>query len=168
MKSKMKLKEEVEKLETTREFKEWRSKNKKDFLVSLFFISDKPNEIQIDYYNEEKGTITSFSVSEEKIRVIEGEEVLSSPESKIKPLNLENVVELQEALEKATSFQRQEYEKEKPYKTIMILQNTGVIIWNITFITHTFKILNIKLNALTKEIISHKIQPIFNFVSRDK
>ncbi|MEM2121079.1 MAG: hypothetical protein QXU20_00250 [Candidatus Woesearchaeota archaeon] len=162
----MKIFDSLKELEKTREFLDWRANNKDDYLVSFFYVSDKPNEIQIDYYNKIKNTITSFSYSKNYVLVVKDSKIMNKEKKELKQLFLNDVSELNDALNVASDYQKKKYPKDDVYKTIMILQNQDGIIWNIIFITQTFKVINLKFDAKSLELISDKTTPIFNFIQK--
>ena len=49
-----------------------------------------------------------------------------------------------------------------------ILQNLGEFgnIWNITYVTHSFKTLNIKINAENGKILHHSLDSLMDFVKK--
>ena len=53
-------------------------------------------------------------------------------------------------------------------KTIVILQNLSEFgnIWNITYVTHSFKTLNMKINAENGKILHHDIVSLMDFVKK--
>ncbi len=149
-------------------FLDWKNKNKGAYLVSVFFMSDNPNELQFDFYDKEKDLITSFSIKDNKVEVVEGSEVLKEKGKIIEPISeasLSNVLDINKAFERARSVQAEHYKKDVPFKTIMALQNLDDygLVWNITFITHTFKVLNIKLSADSGVVLKHELNSIFDF-----
>jgi hypothetical protein len=168
----MKVFDSLKALEKTKEFIDWRTNNKEYYLVSLFYISDKPNEIQIDYYNSKKNTITSFNYSKNSVFVVKDSQVMSKTKKELKPLVLEGISEFDNALETALSYKKEKHSKEEVYKTIIILQNDdtitkeGRIIWNIIFITNSFKVINYKLDAKNLELLSQNINSIFSFIQK--
>lgn len=53
--------------------------------------------------------------------------------------------------------------QEIPSKKIFILQQKESPIWNITYLTQSLNILNMKINAETGQIIEEKIESAMNF-----
>jgi uncharacterized protein YpmB len=53
--------------------------------------------------------------------------------------------------------------QEIPTKKIFILQQKESPIWNITYLTQSLNILNMKINAETGQIIEEKIESAMNF-----
>ncbi len=155
----------IKKLEASKEFKEWRKEHKDNYLVHVFKLLDKANENewQIGYYNKKNDRITTF-VTNGKISINPESEIFKDAEL-IMPLELEKVSLSYEQIAKAAEeFQEQKYQKEKPLKVIMILQHikTGHV-WNITYVTQTYKTLNMKIDSSTGEVQSHNLASIFEF-----
>jgi hypothetical protein len=85
----------------------------------------------------------------------------------IRPLDIKKMkIPLNKILRKIKEFQKEKYSKELVNKIIVILQNLQDYgnIWNITYITHSFKTLNIKVNAENGEILHHSIDSLMSFV----
>jgi hypothetical protein len=53
--------------------------------------------------------------------------------------------------------------QEIPSKKIFILQQKESPIWNITYLTQSLNILNMKINAETGQIMEEKIESAMNF-----
>ena len=70
-----------------------------------------------------------------------------------------------EIIDLASEFQKEKYPKEESNKIIAILQNLEKFgnVWNLTFITESFKTLNIKVNTENGKIVEHKLSSIFEF-----
>jgi hypothetical protein len=140
------MKELYNKLVSSNEFKNWKVKHKESFLCSYIMIENP----QFDFYNK-NDTLTSFIMNDE-IETKDNEEFLKS-HSKLKELKLDEVrVSQDEALELIK--ERNEYSRK-----LIILQNTKEPFWNITLISPS-KLLNIKIDAKNKKILSKKIEPI--------
>ncbi|MGB9748988.1 MAG: hypothetical protein ACP5OZ_05080 [Candidatus Woesearchaeota archaeon] len=162
----MQIFDSLKELEKTREFKNWRKNNEDCYLVSFFYISDKPDEIQIDYYNKKKNAITSFAYSKNYVFAVKDSDVMAKTQKELKPLVLEGVSELENALKTALEFLKKRHPSYQSNKTIMILQDDNGVVWNIIFITNNFKVVNLKLDAKSLDFISEKEIPIFDFVQR--
>jgi len=149
------------------EFKNWKKENKDCYLVHVFKMLDEPNEgiWQIGYYNKEKDKITTFFIEKDDIKVIPEEEAYKRPKSIIKELKIDKVkTSMEEAMEKANEIMKKEYSQEQPVKTILILQNIKEgLVWNITFVTQSFKTLNIKISAETGKVVSHELISLMQF-----
>ena len=125
--------------------------------------------LQAGYYNKTKDRMSSISLQDGKLEITDEKEVFKRPETDVKELVLEDIkIEFEKMQELLKSFISENYPKEKLTKEIIILQNTDVkesthTVWNVTYITDTFKVLNIKLDALEGEVLSHELRSIMEF-----
>ena len=97
------------------------------------------------------------------------EEVFKKPSMEVMPIDMEKAkLKFNEIIKKAEKFKNEEYPKETISKTISILQNLRDFgtIWNITFITGSFKTLNMKLNPDNGEVLHHALDSLMNFVKK--
>jgi len=145
-----KIKEAIKKIEETEEFKKYKEENPDLFLADTFIILNENEGWQIDYYSEDKDKITSFTQKNESVQIKESE-LFRKEKTEMIPLNLEKIkFSLEQAL-KVVETQT----KEKPSKLIVVLQVLNdKEVWNITYLTTSFKTINFKINAINGEIIS--------------
>lgn len=158
-----------EKLLASKNFKEWKANNEKAYLVHFFSELDSnlmPLNWQIGFYDAEKDLITTFTVNE--MIKIEPEAEAFKEKDKIEKLDATKArVSAEDALHKARELQMDKYRPHSPLRGIMILQRLDAgIIWNITFMTHTFAALNIKVDASNGNIVHHGIATFFDFVQK--
>jgi len=162
----MQIKELIKTLESNKDFKNWKKTHKIDYLVHIFKMVDETNKDlwQIGYYNKEEDQITTCILEKDKVQIVPETEIFRKEKHVIKKLNLTKIkVDFEKALEKALALQKKEYQAEKPIKIIAILQHLDQQLWNITFVTISFKTLNIKINAETGEIKSHDLKSLVDF-----
>ena len=143
------------KLLSSNTFKDWKNKNKDSYLCSCFnILENEDSNWQFDFYNK-NNTITSF-IMNNKIEIDKDQEIFQKEKTELKELNLEKVkLKLSEALKLIKTKYKDNF-----FKTIAILQP---YVWNITLISSEFKILNIKIDAITKKIISEKYESVLKF-----
>jgi len=157
----------VEKVENSYIFKKWQKDNKKSYLTHLFKMIDDLNKDawQVGFYNKDD-TITSFVVDNDNISILPEEEIFKKKKSKIQELNLSKVkIDLKNALEIAENFQKKECYGNEPNKIIVVLQSiVNNIIYNITYITKTLNILNLKIDATDGKIISSDLKAMMEFM----
>ncbi len=166
----MELKSAFKKLEESNDFKNWSSKNPDDFLSYAFKIieNNKQEPWQLGFYHKTTDKITSFIIND-SIKIQEEEEIFKKPDMKIMPLEIKKAtIPFENILKKAKEFQKNKYPKELASKTIAILQNLEEYgtIWNITYVTHSFKTLNMKINPETGEILHHDLESLMDFVKK--
>lgn len=136
-------------------FKNWKNKNKDSYLCSCFnILENEDRNWQFDFYNK-NNTITSF-IMNNTIEIDKDQEIFQKEKTELKELNLEKVkLKLNEALKLIKTKYKDNF-----FKTIAILQP---YVWNITQISSEFKILNVKIDAITKKIISEKYESVLKF-----
>jgi hypothetical protein len=159
----MEIKDIIKLLESNSEYRDWKKIHKTYYLVHLFKMADEANKDiwQIGYYGKEEDKITTFLVEKDIVKVIPEGEIFREEEHSLKKLDLLNVkIDYSEALKIAHELHAKNYKQEQIFKAIMILQHLEEQIWNVTFVTSSFKTLNIKINAETGQIISHDIQSL--------
>lgn len=154
----MNIQEDVEKIMNSDVFK---NLNKKLYLCSCFNIDEN---WQYAFYDKKEKKITSFIIGEE-IKIVEQESKIFQRESvALEKLNLKKVkINTEDALRIAEGAKENKIKNDTISKKIIILQCIKFPIWNISFLTNSFNLFNIKLNASTGEIISENYEPILNF-----
>lgn len=148
------IKDFLEKIKKSKEFRDWYEKNKDSYLASIFYSKN----LQIDFYSPKKDNMTSFTIINDKVN-LETSEIFRKEKKEIKELKLN---EIKIDLEKVKNI-ISKLLKEETTKEIIILQNLEVPIWNITYITKSMNILNVKINAISGEIVSKNIENILDF-----
>ena len=156
---------ELKRLLDSEEFKEWQ-KNNKDSYLTYGFIMISPEvkkEWQIGFYNPKRDTISTFTLGNEVIKNPEAE--VFKDEKKVIELDVEKIkITLNKALILAEELQVKKYPQHKALKTMVIIQNLGIgQVWNITYITNTFKTLNIKIDSASGKAVKHDLIELFKF-----
>ncbi len=158
------IQESLNKLHSSKEFKDYEEQNNNSYLCACFLIfgPEEQGTWQLDYYNKEKHEITSFILSE-KIEVKTSEEIFQKEKKDVEELDLKKLkISFEKVLEITEKLRKEKYKHETPTKTIVILQNAKPL-WNITYLTASFKILNVKINAITGEIIEERLESVMGF-----
>jgi len=159
----MKVSELLSALDKSAEFKKWREANPKDYLAHVFCMieTEEPSGYDIGFFDPKEQKMCSFTIDEALSNVMfAGEsEVFKRPEDAVKALDPSKVrIEAEQALETASKVQAEKYPKDKPFKKVVILQNIDEgQVWNITYITQTFKTLNMKIDAASGEVLDDRI-----------
>ena len=165
----MELKLALRKLEESPDFKKWRRENKNTYFSYAFKIpQEMPDEWQLGFYNRKRDKITTFIIKGDNVNIRLEEDVFKKEETKVNEIQLDKVkLALDNALAKANEFQEKNFPKDKSIKTIAILQNIPNLgnIWNITYVTETFNILNMKMDASSGKVIKHNLSSVFSFRS---
>ena len=152
----MKYKETIKNVEESNEFKEFKKQHPGAYLIHVFMMDG--TNTQIGYYLKENKHIVTFEISDAGIKAEEAKP-FQREEHDISALEVDKVtLDFDEAKEIALKAKEENYKGEIVNKEIMILQNIPEgQIYNITFITASFKTLNVKVNAETKEVIEHNL-----------
>ncbi len=155
------LKQVQSEIEASPLFQNWK-KQHHTYLVHFFCMDEK--ELQLGYYDEKTDVITTF-VKAEEITKSEDKEIFRQ-EKKIAPLDMNNVkISLQDAVQRVEALQKQKYPGDMVAKKIIVLQTLNNIpTYNMTLITATFKMINIRVDAATGNVLEEKMQPIMDFV----
>lgn len=159
------LLEAFDKVILSDEFKEWKSENKNSYLCSFFLIIDEKELMpwQLAFYSPSTDTITSF-IASNPVKILEkNSKIFKMDRSKINELHLNKVnIDLKEAFLILERLKMEKYPNELPTKKIVILQKTKHLVWNITYINSSLNILNVKVDAISGEIIEDKISSIMS------
>ena len=159
-----KIKDSYEKIMSSKEFKAG------GFLCGAFIICDidqlETTNWQIDFYEKEKNLIQTYIVSE-KIEKTNESEVFKTEDMTVEELDLKEIKrdfkDLTETIKEIL-----DKNKEEPVKITIILQKQKVPIWNIIYITKKFNLLNIKINAISGELIEEKLVNLLSFEKGDR
>ena len=157
----MNLKEKKQELEATAFYKEWKQKHPDAYLAHFFIISE--NEVQLGYYEPAADTMWTFTPG--ITNIAEDKEIFK--EQKTIPMLeiLQVKIGVEEAKQKAQEYQKEKYPRDPISKDIVVLQTLdGKAIYNMTLITLTFKMLNLRIDATTGEVVLENMQPIMNLV----
>ena len=157
----MDLKQVQKEIEASLLFQNWK-KEYHGYIVHFFCMDEK--EVQVGYYDEKTDSIVTF-VKAEEITKTEDKEIFRQ-EKKIAPLDMHNVkISMKDAEQKAEAIQKQKYPGDMVSKKIMVLQTINNIpTYNMTLITMTFKMINIRVDATTGNVLEERMQPIMDFV----
>jgi hypothetical protein len=158
-----KIKEKYNKLIATEMYKEFLEHNP-DYKLSHFFFVNESNKMideQIGFYSDSADKVVSFDLLGHSV---------SEPESaaktsgKIPHFSIDDVkLDIDEALKICQDLVDKEYSQHSSTKTICILQTLEkVLLWNITIITNTLHMINIRVDAKTKKVIKHNAQPLMS------
>lgn len=153
----------VRKTESSEGFRAWRKANTDAYLTSAFsmFSDEKERTWLISYYCGRKDTITTFSGESPT------EEEAFKKEGGIPELSLEEVkVGEEAALKTARGILSGDY-GEKSQSVVMVLQNIGgEALWNVTFMTAAFKVVNVRVSASSGKVLSHNASAISDFMQK--
>ncbi len=153
--------EVIEKVEASPEFQEFSEQNPHHYLVHAFSTAaGAPAPIELGYYGEDTDMITVFR--SDPITAMPPEEVFKQ-DGKLKQLDLTAVrLGLKDALERAEKERAAAYPQHATIKAICILQQHDNPTWNLTLVTGTMQMINMRIDALTGQVLSRSIQSIMN------
>jgi len=165
----MDLKQTLKKIESSKAFKQFKKEHPDYYLVHGFTLlsgGDKKYKWEFGYYSEKTDKLIVFETMPEiKMRP---EEDAFKKEGTIKKLELAKVkVSLGKVLEKCDELLKSKYPKENITQRIIILQSLEKQLFNITLVSMSFDIINIKVDAATGEILSDNIQNIMSLGKKD-
>ena len=163
----MLIKSILEKLEKRDEFLSWKKGHTDAFLAHVMVLIEEGVDHQYDigYYDGEK--MATFLVDKDvtSVEVKADQEVFKDPEHEILKLNKDKIhFGYEDALKKAAEIQKEKYPTHIPMKEVVLLQHIKEgSVWNITYMTKTFKTLNIKIDSDNGKVISDKLVELFSF-----
>lgn len=164
----MLFKEALTKLKQDAVFTAWNQENPDHYLVHGFIMHDKAvhEAWQIGFYNKKEDRIVVFTVEEPIMKNPASE--LFKKESHVQRLVEKDILfDSDEALVAAEAHRKQEYAKHEPLKTIILLQKLKQgQIWNISFVTKTFSVCNVKIDSKTKKVISSSCENLLGWADK--
>ena len=167
----MELNLALKKLKESKEFKEWSNKNQDNFFSYAFKMleNSKSSSWQLGFYHKTTDKVMTFIVDETEIKIQQEEEIFKKPDMEVKQIDIKKVkISFEKILKKAEEFKKEKYPKELVSKTIAILQNLEEYgtVWNITYVTHSFKTLNMKINSENGKILHHNLESLMDFIKK--
>lgn len=137
------------------------------YLTGVFFMCKEEElemaPIQFDFYHVNEKVMTSFR--------FEGEDMIVQPKSEVFVENgmivskldvSSDLVDFDQVYLKAKESLRMY--NESVDKLIVVLQNVeGSVLWNITLLTPNFNMFNVRINAVTLEILKQEYSSLLNF-----
>jgi len=156
----------LKKLENSAEFNQWKANHQDYYLSSCFTIlnDDKP-AWQFHYYSKKADAIVTFEVKT-KITIEPASKVFKKKDAIVEPLEIAKVkIEAGQALKKVTSLKS--YKACSFTQKMLLLQQINQPIWNLSLITSTYQILNIKLSAVSGEVLSESFESLLSLRDPD-
>lgn len=182
----------VQSVEGSREFLEWRKGNKSAHLSSVFAMGKSAvqlGEWLLSYYDAKDDTFTTFSTTGS---LMAAKEQAFKKGKAVPVLEAGSVkVEVHDSFRIAEKVRSGNYKGEEANTIIAILQpltreevsggsagsgnSSGKEseararpVWNITYITASFNVINIKIDAETGKVLNHRISGVMDFMQKDK
>ena len=167
----MEIKPIIEKLEASDEYVRWKKHNKETYLTHALNIMDGQSfgDWQLGYFNKKSNKITVFELGD-RISISPESEVFKKEETAVKPLDKKKIkVDLKKVLDTANTLVQKKYPQILAQKIVIILQNLELgQVWNLTYISKSFEVLNIKISSEKGNVLSHDLKPLFEFRSTKK
>ncbi len=137
------------------------------YLVHIYKMMDAKvqSKMEFGFYSPEKDKMVIFETNPAKKQ---DEEEVFKDSRLINELNLSAVkVSMEDALSITEKTRQEKYKSELIYKTIIILQNLGTQVWNITLVSLSFNIINIRIDAATGDVLDSNIHSIMSLGKRE-
>ncbi len=151
----MEIKKAYENLLSSEEYKSFLKNEKKSYLTHAAIITEasKKDGWEFGFYNKETDKITTFTTN--PVKRHPEDEAFKKEGTTIKKLDLGKVeTTYKEITSLAEQYRKKNHTSEQIIKIIAILQHLHKQLWNITLITRSFSIINLKIDAKTKEMLS--------------
>ena len=140
-------------------YKEWHTD---EYVVNYFFMGETET---VDFYSKKTKKITSFVIGEKIER--KEDKIFQKKGEDLKELEVEKVkIEREEALKITKEIAEKTLRGENMTKTIAILQQQTTPLWNITYITANFNIMNVKIDAVTGEKLEEGVHSLLNLMKK--
>jgi hypothetical protein len=159
----MEFSEALEKAEGSKEFKEWRKKNKEMYLVHGFTMlnssKEEPMNWQIGYYDKKDDKITPVEVGAD-VSIGEPQQIFKK-DGNVSKLDSGKVrIKLSRALAENEKVRLEKYAKDQPMKIFVVVQNIDDFgdVLNITTATNTMNTINVKIDAENGKVKSVKTE----------
>jgi hypothetical protein len=166
----MKVTDAIGKIEESKEYSKWLKENPQAYLAHAFTMKEKEGfeSWQVGYYNPGRNMVTVFEL-DDTVKMMPESEVFKKDETPVKALDRKQIIlDVEQALEAAIALGKDKYPQIRSDKQIIVLQNLDEgQVWNITFISPSMDVLNIKLSSDDGKIISHNLSRIFDFKNFD-
>lgn len=159
---KMILKETIKRIEKDKKYKDWK-KNHPDFYLAHAFTmldeKEKKYRWEMGFYNPKTDMLTV--VETDPAVAIRPEEEVFKKDGKVSPLDMKKIsVSVAKAMQICDDVVKEKYSAHVVTKRIILLQNIDRQIYNITLVTLSFHLLNLRIDAETGEIVSQNMQSI--------
>src|SRR3989344_1220970 len=91
----------------------------------------------------------------------QNEEIFKKEQETVEKLEMDKVkITFEQTLDIINGIER--YKNQEFTKKIIILQNQKLLIWNISFLTKTFQILHIKIDAISGKILHESFESLMS------
>jgi hypothetical protein len=158
----------ISNVESSDEYKDFIKNNPHHYLAHLFSLMDSEhkNDWQLGYYSKETDKITVFDYLEDGTLSIMPPQEAFKEKNYIEPLDIGKVkVSKDQAIAIVDKIIKENYKAESLSKMIILLQNLPEHgqIWNITIVTTTFSVINIKIDSKNGTVIKHSKESLIGW-----
>jgi len=159
---KMILKDTIKRIEKDKGYRDWKKTHPDFYLAHAFTMLDEKEKKymwEMGFYNP-KTDMLAVVETEPAVSVRPEEEVFKK-EGKVNPLDMKKIsVSVAKAMQMCDDVVKEKYSAHVVTKRIILLQNIERQIYNITLVTLSFHLLNLRIDAETGEIVSQNMQSI--------
>ncbi len=158
----MELKDSLKRLNQSHEFLSWKKENSNTYLSHAFMMKEpsKKGTWEFGFCTPKDNSVTVFEVKENIIKR-EPESAFKKENAKIQPLDEDLITSrLDDMLAIVDGIVKEKYASQLPMKIMVVVQTLPLPVgqcWNISYVLHSFKILNVKIATDTKKILEEKI-----------
>ncbi|MBN1386575.1 hypothetical protein JW968_06420 [Candidatus Woesearchaeota archaeon] len=162
----MDVSEAMLKIRDSEKYKDFCRERPDAYLAHCFRMLDEANQDtwQIGFFDKGSDKLTTFFVSEDSVEKNQEADALKKDEEIIKELDMKKVlISFNKAIELGDRLKHDKYPNEEIMKKIIILQHlpSGQV-YNMTYVTQSFRILNIKLDSGTGKVREHNLASIMD------
>ena len=166
----MRIADVLGKVEKSKDFRKLKKENPEFYLAHAFTMIDeneKKGAWELGFYSPERDRLAVFE-TEPKVRLKSEDEVFKQ-EGIVKPLDVKKIkVSFQKAMELCDELLKSKYSAQTVTKRIVIIQSLERPMYNVTLVTRSFSILNIKIDCQTGEVISDNLQSLMKLGTWEK
>jgi len=121
------------------------------------------DEFHYGYYDKKEDRITTF-IANSEITKTDSDEIFKKPDAVIKELKVDKVkIDLGQALEKAKELLNKKYKNEGIVKYFVILQVLEKELYNMSHITNTMKLINLRIDAKNGKLLKEVVESLMEF-----
>lgn len=158
----MELNESLNELSESKEFLSWKKDNAESYLSHAFMMKEpnKKGTWEFGFCAAKDNSVTVFEVRDAVIRR-EPESAFKKEKAKIIPLEEKKITSrLDDVLAIVDGIVKEKYAGQLPMKIMVVVQTLPSPVgqcWNISYVLHSFKILNVKISTDSKKVLDEKI-----------
>ena len=140
-------------------------------LINAFYMQSQQFEPhwQFGFFCDETQKITSFVVNEQAVSENNADDAMKEPDAAVLTLDMAQIqISETEAYATALTLAQIEYKGAVPQVKIFLLQHDTQLghVWNITFVTQDYQVLNIKIAAQTGVVLTHNAHSLLDMQAK--